>query len=69
MRELSSKIRSFLDTTGLSWEIRRGKKHLQLYVEGRIVLVFSRGHASGYHEANSLATVKRTLRERSLLQT
>jgi len=42
MSRLHRMITKALEATALSWEVERGKKHDKLYIEGQMVMVFSR---------------------------
>ena len=45
--KLHPKVRDALDTTGLPWEIRPGKRHDHLRVAGRLASVLPRAPGEG----------------------
>lgn len=37
-------LREMLDATGLDWTIKTGKKHQKIFLDGRMIGVFSHGY-------------------------
>lgn len=45
--KLEREVRKALQSTGLPWQIVKGKRHNEVYLADRMVLVFSFGSAQG----------------------
>jgi hypothetical protein len=64
--KLDPRLRDELDACGLPWELGRGRRHLKLFVAGRLAAVIP--HGTGKTEDrradnNVLAAVRRLVRE------
>jgi len=59
-------LRPDLDATGLPWEAVAGKKHWKIYMQGRMIMVLSRGAPrmkSKRETDNARAAIKRAARD------
>ncbi len=63
--KIHSRLTAMLDESGLPWEARPGKKHVKIFLCGRMVAVVShsRGPDSAHGDKNSIAHIRKVISE------
>lgn len=61
--ELRKKITELLDATGLPWELKRGKKHIRVLLDGVQISVCSCDTHTGRDHRQVQAAINRHMRE------